>query len=270
MSNFRMKTNEVLEKGKKERGNFQPPGLLVGMYNYWLNASESDKAYEIRSGKRRENLCHFGRIILFWAPMFWISNKANRFVSNPFGATISVAIALALAVWACMVSGAVLSVVMIALLSAVLIAEAAGVGYVAYRAHQRFWNSDWNHWAEKIGLGFLFAVLASILISLFVIATMAHWWAPFAILAGFACFAGLIALMVYVETYIRGKRALARELTRAKIAAMSNEEYQTYLNQKNEPSKANKFFSGLGDILIFVFQFARVKKWKICPFVEIK
>jgi hypothetical protein len=38
---------------------------------------------------------------------------------------------------------------------------------------------------------------------------------------------------------------------------------------KRAPGRIAKFFKGAGDFCHLIFQVVRVKKWKICPFVEI-
>ena len=38
---------------------------------------------------------------------------------------------------------------------------------------------------------------------------------------------------------------------------------------KKEPGRLKKFFAGLGDFFVLAANVVRVKKWKICPLVEV-
>lgn len=75
MSNLREKARAVKAAGEAERGNFEPTGAPKRLYAYWLRNSDSSKAEAIRWGTRKENFCHFWRVVAIWAPLMWLSKK---------------------------------------------------------------------------------------------------------------------------------------------------------------------------------------------------
>src|SRR6478609_6954006 len=94
---LRDKAREIKAEGESERGNFTPHGVPLRMYNYWLNSTDGKKALAIRVGIRKENFCHFWRVVAIWAPLLWIGRVLERVIFNPItGALVATAAAVAL------------------------------------------------------------------------------------------------------------------------------------------------------------------------------
>lgn len=265
MTNFRERAREIKAAGEAERGNFEPTGAPKRLYNYWLNESDSKRANAIRRGSRRENFCHFWRVVAIWAPLMGI--RRNVIETKAF-AVVSALVALLALYKVLTVTG---SLVLVLVVTGIVLAVAAvgvGIGFLI----DRFWNKDWNDTAGKIALGTWVLIVAGWFTFLLISAVIDFGWIVFAyigaILAGIAL---LVFVLATVSEFISGKRALAKKAEEERLAKMTWEEIDEYLRPTpREPGKIAKFFSGLGDFLILASQIVRVKKWKICPMVDIQ
>lgn len=76
---FRDKAREVKAAGVAERGNFNPTGAPKRWYDFWLENTKSSKGRGIRHGTRKENFCHFWRVVLFWAPLWFLRVKVEKY-----------------------------------------------------------------------------------------------------------------------------------------------------------------------------------------------
>ena len=83
MSNFRTKARDIKQAAEAERGNFQPTGAPLRLYNYWLERTNSKRGIAVRLGVSRENFCHFWRVVAIWAPFMWFRQKADKVVTHP-------------------------------------------------------------------------------------------------------------------------------------------------------------------------------------------
>jgi hypothetical protein len=92
-----------------------------------------------------------------------------------------------------------------------------------------------------------------------------------------ALLAALFGLLWFGETLTRTLRA-KREAKRKRLRELRDRDYSAYLAEVDEflpqkesrfKTKVRAFFRGLGDFLILLGNVVRVKKWKICPLVEI-
>lgn len=274
--NFKKKTSEVLERGKAERGNFEPHGAPLRVYKYWLRNSTGSKAAAIKLGKRRENFCHFWRVVAIWAPLLWLLRKGEAVVTTKTFVGLVAAVLVGLVVWAGFTSASFLAV--LGWIALALLAAAVVVGIILgiVWLKRKYWKSEWNDRAGKIAFGVWVTIMTVYLGSMLVIGFIEIGWMLLVYIVG-----GLIALVAVVvglsklSDYISGKRAIAKAKRKAEEEAAWDAYYSggphPYKKAKKyrEPGKISKFFSGLGDFLIFAFQIVRVKKWKICPMVDV-
>lgn len=271
MSNFRNKAREIKAAGEAERGNFTPSGVPKRMYQYWLRNTTSVHGRRVRDGRRKENFCHFWRVVAIWAPLMFLKGKAESFVTSKTGAVIMVASALA-AIFFVVTStiGLVDFLIGIGLALALI---SAGVGLIVGLT----WLKD-NR--PKVLEHLLFAIL--ILGALgFLTALVVDF--GFIALAWVAAAIGALALAFFIlmkiSEWIAGRRAIARE--KARVA--EEEAWTRFFNDEGpDPSKrpepkplpawmqaVGNFLTGIGDFVVLIGQVVRVNKWKICPMVEI-
>jgi hypothetical protein len=80
-----------------------------------------------------------------------------------------------------------------------------------------------------------------------------------------ALLVGFVALMIYISEFVSGRRALARERAESRVR---DDDFTIGKGGvvKDKPG----FFTGVADFFILLGQIVRVKKWKICPLVEVK
>lgn len=271
MSDFRTKAREIKAAGEAERGNFAPSGVPLRIYNYWLTNSLSTHAREVREGSRKENFCHFWRVVVIWALALRVGLGIIKFVESKAGMYFTIGLAIAGVIVALYSMEIIVPVLIVAGSIVAFAVLAAGV----YYAIRRFWNSDWNDRAAAVaGWAGGFVCAAGILFVLTVL-VIEEGWIALVILAGILV--GSIAVGIggfVLSDYISGKRALARE----KQMRAEEEAWNNYLATggpmpgrvaPRQPGMVSKFFSGLADFLILAAQIVRVKKWKICPTVSI-
>lgn len=107
--------------------------------------------------------------------------------------------------------------------------------------------------------------------------SMCAWtWGSIVVIGAIAAGVGAFALgrgFAMLATWIQGRRKIKRE-ERARML-IDHEEFSgdsittSVEREPREPGRIAKFFTGVGDMIIFAAQVARVKKWKICPMVTI-
>jgi len=314
-SALRERTSEIIEAGKAERGNFEPTGVPLAMYNYWLGHSFTDRANRIRLGIRRENFCHFWRVVAIWAPLMFLvvrptaitADALARFFSTRLGQAVAIVLYGVLFSLMGLIGGLALvsfvaltlPVVALGLVLGILLDKAVPQttqGKVLYGGAMlltlpasaptygvikfyRWWPREWTApfwrgvWFAIAGaLGLVAAVIA---VGGFIAGTMQYgWWFVPALAGGIAAFIGvgmvLISGMMWLGEFIQGKRRVAvrqRESARAEAIAEG-----TYVapSVRFKQSLFARFFRGLGDLIVFGTQVARVKKWGVCPLVEIE
>jgi len=272
MSNLRDKAREIKAAGEAERGNFEPSGTPLRVYNYWLNNSKSHTANSLKAGVRGENFCHFWRVVVIWAGLLAVGRSFERFLESKIGMVLSVLAGL-LAVYALLNTAGILGAVLIALASTAAIA-ALVTG--AYFLHKRFWNNAWNDTLATVLLVAFGVIVAGLVISMLVLAVIDFGLIVLPlIVAGVAAFLGVIWGLASLSEFISGRRALRRKAQRAaweeaRSKFLAGEGPDPYEVEPSEPGRIKKFFSTLADFLILITQIVRVKKWKICPMVDIQ
>lgn len=249
---LRDKAREVRERGVQERGNFEPHGVPLKMYKYWLDNSSSKKRNRIFFKEERENFCHFWRVVMFWAPMVYVKQKFLDFMETSLGLASVALLLVSALIFAMATSETFLVAVGIIAAAAAAIAAVVGLLFLI----DKFWPKSWRRNTEKAFLGLLAVSTAGVVIFALTMATIDIGWIFWAYVAGalIGC-TGILLGALFLGDFISGKRALAKERTVA------------------EPGTAGKsggFFKGVGDFIVLVAQIVRVKKWKICPFVEVK
>jgi hypothetical protein len=278
------KTRETIERGKENRGDFTPKSgsLPVKMYNYWLTNSPSKKAALIASGSRRENFCHYWRVVAIWAPLRALFNLFERVVTNPITWIALGLVAVALVVYgATTIEGFFTGILW-------------GVGYVAgiavalglimgllYLASEII-PKKFPRFSAKVDSVFRSrktwgAVALAILA--FVVWLTSHGTGGTGYIV-WACIAAVLALVGFLVVklidYDNGKKAQRQ----AEWDALDYETRSQILDwqiavmrEQRKPSKfelkIRGFFRGIGEAVMFFVQVVRVNKWKICPLVEI-
>ena len=271
MNNIREKAAEIKAAGEAERGNFMPSGVPLRMYSYWLNNSPSKKAGRINRGMERENFCHFWRVVAIWAPLLFIGRGFVRFIEHPvtlplFG-TLFALTALTLLVW----SGAWLGLLLALVLGTGIVAVAVAIAFGVLYVRDNWWTRGATRFVKTAFVWTSLAALAAFVVFGLTMATLEIglvFWAY--LVAAAAALAGAVFALEQLSTYISGKRALARaEREAAYEKYLSGEGPNPNEREPREPGRVAKFFSGLGDFIVLIFQVVRVNKWKICPIVEV-
>jgi MFS family permease len=303
---LRTKAREVKAAGEAERGNFTPTGVPLRAYNWWLDESNSKRASAIRNGARKENFCHFWRVVLFWAPL----RKTGYGIYNvaPYVGTL-----IAIAAIGAFVAGLILSesmlVFVLQLLAVIITVAIAFGGFIAgatigmgREAAKRndmpplkfvvpmfiislptaliaygiagvvtFWSDNLTQYSKQIMIGLIAAILAGFLAAVGFSSGLATLGLVLAsVAAAIALCAVVIAGGYFLADYLSGKRVLAEEEGRKRLHAyMATHNGEFPPEPESEPGRVAKFFSGLGDFIILIAQVVRVNKWKICPLVEV-
>ena len=275
MSNFRTRARDIKAAGEAERGNFEPTGLPLRIYKYWLNESSSTKARRIAEGAQRENFCHFWRVVAIWAPLLFLGRKIETIADANWFPYLVGAVILSVLFWAIWISHGAVGLVLL-LIAAIILASVGIVFGVAF-LHERFWKKSytktfWNIVGILLGTAIVGVVVFGIVSLIIDTGWMGVLYLATAALTAVA----VVVVLSKIATYLSGKRAIERE----KREAAREQYYRTgepneYFGKASRPkSKFDKFvdavFSGIGDFLILAFQVVRVKKWKICPMVSIE
>lgn len=266
MSKFRAKAAEIKEAGIAERGNFTPQGVPLRMYNWWLSNSPSDKAADIRRGARKENFCHFWRVVLIWTPLIWSFLTFAAAVTTKTGMVVSAIIAVGILSVVVTTAGSWIGFFTILGLALAVIVAFFAVIMTGVWLAERY---DWFEPALAI------TAITGFLGWLLVVGLIEQGPILFAyILAGALGLAAVIFVGWKFADFIAGKRAL-REANMNKewdkyVAGEGPNPYERPAHVPNKFETAiNAFFRGVGDFLILITQVVRVKKWGICPLVEV-
>lgn len=262
MSNLRERAAQIKAAGEAERDNFQPQGLPLHIYRYW----EQRSPHAPSKYGRTENFCHFWRVVAFWSPLMYIGNAITRVGTSKTGqGVISLVLLVALIV---------MGVASRDFLQAVVLGFVLGLGLLilgtaAYFIHKS-WRKSWNKWLERF-----FYVLTGAIMVFAVVALLVSLFLDFGLIAllYIVGFVSVVTAFIFglatLSDFIQGRRAVKRAEYCERLHKMTEEEYEEHTRQSAEPGKVSKFFSALGDVLVFAFQIVRVKKWKICPIVTV-
>lgn len=295
MSSLREKASEIKSAAEAERGNFEPTGVPLRLYKYWLGESNSKRARSIRAGGMKENFCHFWRVVALWAPLMWLRRKIEAVVTSPVFSVLAL-------------TGLVVGIVALGITFAefgkillFIIALAVGITLAAFgiisgmsmaMTEEKAERADLPpHRVARFGIvaipfflmgyglekmdqhdleGVVLGVFSALLVlGLLTFMVMTEGWL---FMLGFVgtilgIAVGAVLLLVIfagIGNFISAKRRVLRNRTAEAEYFSSSEESET-----SEPGRASKFFTGFGDLLILVGQVLRTKKWKICPTVDI-
>lgn len=303
---YREKAREIKAAGEAKRGDFEPTGVPLRMYDYWLRQSNSKRARQIRWGDRTENFCHFWRVVAIWAPMRALLNAADK--AFPFVLGAVVLAALVTFVWALFFAdgfilglGYTLVAVVIGALgiagflsgialaidadsrktydlpngkfmwaSVILAAPMAIPMYLIAKAIQGMMWAFSNH--EKTSLAVTLGLFATFAFGSIGLAggLSAMVLALAGTLTVGAVSIGLTMLFAWLSTYVEGKREIDKEKFNEFLTAYSEAHGKPYVAPARKPSKVKAFLRGAGDFIILIGQVVRVNKWKICPTVSIE
>jgi ABC-type multidrug transport system fused ATPase/permease subunit len=291
---LRARAQEVKAAGEAERGNFTPTGAPLRVYRYWHDRVNWRKRPE------RENFCHFWRVVAIWAPLMFLRTKTADFFNHPAVIIASLVLGLSALVFAVVAGGgaAILLFVVCALAALAYLTLGALTGtvwgleeynddneritkavagvtflvslpvFLACRLYRRYPEAVQNIALVALALLVLFIVTV-MLVQLFVAVGLLVF------LAILVTFVGVLAFFVFgipaIGRMIQGRRALARA---KRLKAMEDGDSKPLPAVKvSGPSRFERFvsrvFTNIADFIVLVAQVAQVKKWKICPLVEI-
>lgn len=301
MSNLREKAREIKAAGVAERGNFQPHGAPLKAYKYWASETKPSRV------PKRENFCHFWRVVAIWAPIMFLKNTLLDFADTVVGKVVISALLLSLLTIGGVMSRSVL-VFILTVIGVALVIYGILVGGVMSMDEEwtnkkekilittsfyvllpisgpvfgSFWlakkiKASWNAKVERIAQYVVVSLMALILIGFITLLVVFNGFIALLILLGVLAAASVFVLALffivsYISDYISGRRALKREAA-YDAEEKYYEEFGYYPSEAKieprEPGIFSKFFTGIGDFIVFVAQIVRVKKWKICPIVDI-
>lgn len=294
---FREKAKAVLAEGAEERKNYSPKAdsVPLRMYNYWANTRPS------RVVPKRENFCHYWRVVAIWAPVWFLLYKFEDFVVTRKGQVIlgvvvlvSVALLLSLvgaAAWGILgmvlaiayaLFGLIIGLVAVGtrndsdgfiadmgykpmnifIFSWIAYVIGLGVQKLAGSLSERAWESIGKYVAYACGVAAIGMLLFLLVVGIIN--------APLAMLIAAGLIVGTAALVAglwFLADFLKSKH---RKSVKARTTWVKQEmDGYEYEAKVVEPSRLAKFFMTIGDFLNLAFQVVRVKKWKICPIVEI-
>jgi phage shock protein PspC (stress-responsive transcriptional regulator) len=293
MSNLRERAREIRDAGAEERGNFQPSGTPLKMYQFWARHSNNVPA--------RENFCHYWRVVAFWAPLMFLRVKGEDVLTSRVGLSLIAAFAIIALIVAALTTPA--GPFILGLFIGVYILTGIFTGAIEgledeYQASTDvvrvfFWVSilvsgpvyglcklvewiqGWSYEAKdtaKTVLTFLGVALAVLLVlGFFTLIILAYGWLAVLMVLGIAAagvgsFLGLIIGISALADFVSGRRRVAYY---RRLEAQDYDDEPREPVAPKEPGAFRKFMASIGDFIIFAAQVVRVKKWKICPIVTI-
>lgn len=270
--NFKERTKETLRKGEETRGDFtpDPSSAPAKLYRYWLANTNSRKGKRIVDGLRKENFCHYWRVVMFWAPLMWVINNIIATKTMAVISGIAATIAVVGSFFFMSNPGKVIITILAVIGVAVVVALAGLVWVVTWEKVE----DKWPNFASKIedAVPFVVASLVGTLIVILVAGAFIDGLGWIAGLIWFSVFVAAGALITFgvftLDKYLDGKAAQRKE----EWNAMSLEDQIKALESAvviKPPGKVKKFFIGLGQFITLVSQIVRVNKWKICPIVNV-
>lgn len=301
---LRTKAAEVKERGVQQRGNWTPPETAKKIYDYWLKESNSTKSHEIWSGKRKENFCHFWRCVAIWGPLFFLGNvimDVGPWILGILGGVALVVAIIALVTipgaWLMtllgvgIASAAVLNVIgLCAGISLALTPEQRKAADLFQETKPALIFAATGLPASIAGYGLAWLVKGALKLSetkqggitlaalggASVYGLIALFWGgqvmafSLGLTAVAAAFVGgAIFTCVHLSDYVQGRRALAKEKAYSQYADSDQPAPTKYRPPSKFKLGMKRFFRTLGDVVVFVAQVVRVKKWGVCPLVEI-
>jgi hypothetical protein len=237
---FNEKADAILAEGRAQRGEYDPePGSVP--YRLYQD-------YVSRGGRvpPQENFCHFWRVVVFWAPLMWLRDKTvntdgfKSFMRTKVGGAASV-------------------------IGNVIATPFRLAGRVERAAKDKWGDEN----VDDFGWIVLFTLMGLFVLTFLVgIGTSTSWWVPLVIVAGLAALFGMIVGLAELATRAADKNRIAQNA--AWEAYFNDEGPRPGSKVRKEPGKIKKFFIAIKDFLVLAVQVVRVKKWKICPLVNIE
>lgn len=311
MNNLRAKAREIKAEGEAERGNFTPSGVPKRLYQWWLANTNSKKGKAIRWGDRKENFCHFWRVVLIWAPFMGLRKAAEKALPFIIGVALLAIVAgfVALLVFEPSLLWQI-PVVAVAAVVIILIMFGIPVGIEWATGPEPFENVDMStgrayKWMRffvptvvvffliakfflKVGpvVGRFFEGKGHLVAGALAVLGVIGFELALALTSGWVFALQMTGLMVAIaiaglfvvflcallSDYISGLRAKARRRDDALLDAFIEKHGRmpTKAEQRKPPGRLARFFTGMADFIVLIAQVVRVKKWKICPVVEVE
>jgi len=246
MSDFKDKSEQVLEDGKAARATFQPPvdSAPLRAYQYWLKSTGREPF--------RDNFCHFWRVVLIWAPLHWVADHTlvPLFTSRPIRA-VGRGIA-----W-------------------VFQKPVRSYKALHYDTRKTIGNVAAYIFMALLALLFLFA-LVSLAVKIGVVNFLLVILGALAIVA---VLFGVVWVFGRIAEHNRAKARLRADERRKYLNSLSYDEWRLAVGLDSPPrkprwydkylAKLDKGLKNVGDFLVLAVNVVRVNKWKICPLVEI-
>ena len=294
---FKDKAREVRDAGAAERGNYSPKAdsLPLRMYQSWANK----RPHKVPT---RENFCHYWRVVAIWAPLWAIWQPLEDFLNSKVGAILGASIVLLGFAGLLSLGGSTAwGVLGLIALTAYLLASVV-LGVVSGATWGRRGNDfvaeegwRWNliffpsflvfgptvlirkGWAkipdgfksvdEDLGFKVAMGVFGILIAALLVSGTIRWVWFVPVILGAVLVLIGIGVGLSFLADWLKLRH---RKAVEARTTYQTDDFYgYERIVKVIEPSRVAKFFMAIGDFLNLAFQVVRVKKWKICPIVEI-
>ena len=286
---FKSKTERVLAQGRADRANYSPAAgsVPLKMYQFWANERPSKVP-------PRENFCHYWRVVAIWAPLWFLLTKVEKALDSKTGKWVG-GILFALAVLSILSLGAPASFIVLGcILGALYVIAGVIIGAVSVDDKDEeipskvvyaftlpaligvglgkfvAWASSKDKtevvldWILKGLFGLLIAGAAALAVYGFIVYPLGGLTVV-GILVGLAA---LVFVFVLVGTYLKDKYDDSK-MMRTKFIEEDTGLGFTREVAVVEPTKFGKFMIAVADFFNLAFQVVRVKKWKICPIVEI-
>ena len=305
MTNFRDKARAVKAQGESVRGDYSPTGTPKRMYDYWLRHSISMKADAIRDGRRRENFCHYWRVVFLWSWLLFLGVKFVDFAQTKVGKTTGIVLGAVAVLSLVSAPAGILPGLLVLYL---VVFGVGGIFAGALTARQTKERTRHEYTAQEtlaLRAGFVGGFFTAIPAWLFALAVLHHGKkvekVVIATLAAMGVFVlgmifwsaiveiGLLATVLialgalgaivvaagiglFLSWLVESRREKARQNRDAFINKYIEEhdgEYPPTALFAKKPGLVKRFFSGVGDFIVLIAQVVRVNKWKICPTVEV-
>lgn len=293
---FRDKARSIREQGAAERGNYSPTqnSIPLRMYQFWAN---------LRPQKvpTRENFCHYWRVVLIWAPLWFVLRLAEKFVTSKaglvtvviaavivagyllsLGGTLALQLLAGMAVGIYFAFGLVLGIMAGAtrnssdsfteefgwkpLLYFIVALPAYVLTAILDNAIRKVSKNTWRSIGRVVGKG-IFVLFLAVAAACLIYMAVTEWVFFLMGVGAVAAAAAIIVGLSFLADFLKQKHRASVE-ARTTYETVDWGYYETQVAVV-EPSRVAKFFMAIGDFINLVFQVIRVKKWKICPIVEI-
>lgn len=291
--NFKDKAKRTVERGRADRANYIPDrdSAPLRMYQFWASVRP-------KKVPTRENFCHYWRVVVIWAPIWFVLFKTTNALENKTVRNL-VFLMAALAVLsligfggpvAWLAFGGILAscYTLVGIIFGAYYADEgydeknngrialaftlpALVGIGLYHGIRKFKNRKrrvhLSEGAKDFVVRALFVLLmlaGGTVIALYAIVDLTAFLMALVLLAAFGL---LVFALSYLASFLKNRRDAS---VKQRTTFVEKEEFG-YIHTVAvvKPSRTAKFFIAIGDFLNLAFQVVRVKKWKICPIVEI-